>query len=92
MHDPSRQRKSLYKAFLGDRAPSFDTILKVTGALGLKLHEEVVQSLPNALPALAEYAQAAIVSIAISALQYPPRYSPSAGGAHAGGDFGTAGS
>jgi probable addiction module antidote protein len=31
-------RESLYKALSGDRAPGFDTILKVTQALGIKLH------------------------------------------------------
>lgn len=31
-------RESLYKALSGERVPSFDTILKVTAALGLKLH------------------------------------------------------
>jgi probable addiction module antidote protein len=30
-------RESLYKALSGDRSPSFDTILKVFSALGLKL-------------------------------------------------------
>jgi len=34
-------RESLYKALSGDRSPSFDTILKVVAALGLKLHAEV---------------------------------------------------
>ena len=33
-------RESLYKALSGDRSPSFDTILKVVGALGLKLHAQ----------------------------------------------------
>ena len=33
-------RESLYKALSGDRSPGFDTILKVMGALGLKLHAE----------------------------------------------------
>lgn len=33
-------RESLYKALSGDRSPGFDTILKVVGALGLKLHAE----------------------------------------------------
>ena len=33
-------RESLYKALSGDRIPSFDTILKVISALGLKLHAE----------------------------------------------------
>ena len=37
-------RESLYKALSGDRAPGFDTILKVMGALGLKLHTEAVQA------------------------------------------------
>ncbi len=31
-------RESLYKALSGERVPSFDTILKVTQALGLRLH------------------------------------------------------
>ena len=35
-------RESLYKALSGDRAPGFDTILKVMGALGLKLHAKAV--------------------------------------------------
>jgi probable addiction module antidote protein len=30
-------RESLYKALSGDRSPSFDTVLKVMNALGLKL-------------------------------------------------------
>ena len=33
-------RESLYKTLSGDRIPSFDTILKVIDALGLKLHAE----------------------------------------------------
>jgi len=33
-------RESLYKALSGERNPSFDTILKVIGALGLRLHAE----------------------------------------------------
>lgn len=39
--DAGLSRESLYKALSGDRAPAFDTILKVMGALGLKLHAEV---------------------------------------------------
>lgn len=31
-------RESLYKALSGDRSPTFDTILKVIDALGIKLH------------------------------------------------------
>jgi probable addiction module antidote protein len=38
--DAGLSRESLYKALSGERAPSFDTILKVIGALGLKLHAE----------------------------------------------------
>ena len=34
-------RESLYKALCGERSLGFDTILKVIGALGLKLHAEV---------------------------------------------------
>jgi len=36
--DTGLSRESLYKALSGDRSPGFDTILKVMGALGLKLH------------------------------------------------------
>ncbi len=34
-------RESLYKSLSGDRVPSFDTILKVTRALGVRLHASV---------------------------------------------------
>ena len=33
-------RESLYKALSGERSPDFDTILKVLGALGLRLRAE----------------------------------------------------
>ena len=33
-------RESLYKALSGDRVPNFDTVLRVVGALGLKLRAE----------------------------------------------------
>ncbi len=36
--DAGLSRESLYKALSGERAPDFDTILKVMNALGLKLH------------------------------------------------------
>ena len=42
--DAGLSRESLYKALSGDRAPSFDTILKVMGALGLKLHAQASQN------------------------------------------------
>ena len=38
--DAGLSRESLYKALSGDRSPSFDTILKVVAALGLRLHAE----------------------------------------------------
>ncbi len=38
--DAGLSRESLYKALSGDRSPAFDTILKVIGALGLKLTVE----------------------------------------------------
>ncbi len=41
--DAGLSRESLYKALSGDRAPGFDTILKVMGALGLKLHAKAIQ-------------------------------------------------
>lgn len=38
--DAGVSRESLYKALSGERSPSFETILKVINALGLKLHAE----------------------------------------------------
>ncbi len=38
--DAGLSRESLYKALSGERSPGFDTILKVTQALGLKFHAE----------------------------------------------------
>jgi probable addiction module antidote protein len=38
--DAGLSRESLYKALSGERTPGFDTILKVVGALGLRLHAE----------------------------------------------------
>jgi probable addiction module antidote protein len=40
--DAGLSRESLYKALSGERSPSFDTILKVIDALGLKLHAKPV--------------------------------------------------
>lgn len=42
--DSGLSRESLYKALSGERSPGFDTILKVIGALGLKLHAEAPAS------------------------------------------------
>ena len=39
--DTGLSRESLYKALSGERNPSFDTILKIIDALGLKLHAGV---------------------------------------------------
>lgn len=36
--DSGLSRESLYKALSGERSPDFSTILKVTRALGVKLH------------------------------------------------------
>ncbi len=41
--DAGLSRESLYKAFSGERTPGFDTVLKVVGTLGLKLHAEAVK-------------------------------------------------
>ncbi|MRR29395.1 putative addiction module antidote protein [bacterium] len=38
--DAGVSRESLYKALSGERTPGFDTILKVLGALGIKLRVE----------------------------------------------------
>lgn len=38
--DAGLSRESLYKALSGERSPNFDTVLKVIGALGLKLRAE----------------------------------------------------
>lgn len=38
--DAGLSRESLYKALSGERNPNFETILKVIGALGIKLHAE----------------------------------------------------
>lgn len=40
--DAGLSRESLYRALSGTRSPSFDTILKVVAALGLKLHAGAV--------------------------------------------------
>jgi len=42
--DAGLSRESLYKALSGERSPGFDTILKVIGALGLKLHVQIAHS------------------------------------------------
>ena len=42
--DAGLSRESLYKALSGERSPGFDTILKVIGALGLKLHAQASRS------------------------------------------------
>ena len=42
--DSGLSRESLYKALSGARSPDFATILKVVGALGLKLHAQVTRS------------------------------------------------
>jgi probable addiction module antidote protein len=42
--DAGLSRESLYKALSGERTPSFDTVLKVLSALGIRLHAEVARS------------------------------------------------
>ena len=42
--DTGLGRESLYKALSGEGNPSFATILKVTAALGIKLHAQSVRS------------------------------------------------
>jgi probable addiction module antidote protein len=43
-HDTGLLRESLYKALSGKRNPSFETVLRVIKALGLKLHAGVSTS------------------------------------------------
>ena len=38
--DAGLSRESLYRALSGDRNPTFDTVLRVVGALGLKFRAE----------------------------------------------------
>jgi len=40
--DAKLSRESLYKALSGERIPSFETILKVVAALGLKLYAKPI--------------------------------------------------
>ena len=40
--DAGLSRESLYKALSGERNPTLDTVLRVVGALGLKLRAEVL--------------------------------------------------
>lgn len=42
-HAAGLSRESLHKALSGERTQGFDTILKVIGAIGLKLRAEAVQ-------------------------------------------------
>lgn len=48
--DAGLSRESLYKALSGERSPGFDTILKVVGALGLKLHAAASHTQQGAQP------------------------------------------
>ena len=52
--DAGLSRESLYKALSGEHKPSFDTILKVIGALGLKLHAEAVPTVESRVRATRE--------------------------------------
>ena len=42
--DAGLSRESLYKALSGERKPTLDTVLRVIGALGLRLRAEAVRS------------------------------------------------
>ena len=42
--DAGLSRESLYKALSGERVPTFDTVLRVVGALGLKLRAEAASA------------------------------------------------
>ncbi|MHB1098020.1 MAG: addiction module antidote protein [Burkholderiales bacterium] len=45
--DTGLAREGLYKALSGEGNPSFATILKVTHALGMRLHADVSQKTPS---------------------------------------------
>ena len=47
--DAGLSRESLYKALSGERNPTLDTVLRVLGALGLKLRAEAVSDAGAAL-------------------------------------------
>ena len=42
--DTGLSRESLYKALSGERVPTFDAVLRVVGALGLKLRAEAASA------------------------------------------------
>ena len=42
--DTGLSRESLHKALSGERVPAFDTVLRVVGALGLKLRAEAASA------------------------------------------------
>jgi probable addiction module antidote protein len=44
--DAGLSRESLYKALSGERSPEFETILKVTRALGIQLNVSIVDRAP----------------------------------------------
>ena len=46
--DAGLSRESLYKALSGERNPSFETILRVIEALGLRLHAEAAGNMAEA--------------------------------------------
>ena len=46
--DAGLSRESLYKALSGERSPGFDTVLKIMGALGLKLHAQATAASTSA--------------------------------------------
>ena len=48
--DAGLSRESLYKALSGERNPTLDTVLRVVGALGLKLCAEAVPNPEAARP------------------------------------------
>jgi probable addiction module antidote protein len=50
--DAGLSRESLYKALSGERSPSLDTILKVVGALGLRLHAASVGEVSQPNPGI----------------------------------------
>ena len=53
--DAGLSRESLYKALSGERVPTFETVLRVVGALGLKLRAEAALDAGRGTPSVSAH-------------------------------------